>query len=427
MASRWEYYKAAYQNPVYMEESAGTSPGAATLRHPKLRPFLRPGLVDLGCGRGQGVAALNREGVESVGVDFAPTDSCTIEEDLTGCMSGTRKAGPFVTTFSANTIECLPPAAMDGFLASMCTLARRHVLVITHKRSAEEGFGHPAENVRPRGPAWWARRLSGHVDIRDVVSLETGVCGRPASAFFCVGKGRTDNFPPGESSVDQHVDRVLRHYDLEGAPEGLGLREVIRTVVATRRSPKYSLDSLRELLTSDLAPCILRELSTRWLISISDTFMVFGSPVERFGAATVSTVGQVFKGVDTYVADHPVSPGYKPPTHPVDGHTLTDGQHGPDSQADTGADFLRNTVWRTRPMLPPHLSLLYDVLWLRLRYNSPVVRSLDVRYRLFPQYEFMRTLDDANIQAFDVQAIRRAAAAAAHSSADGNVPTGHVQ
>lgn len=146
---------------AFFDGLAAPTRSSAAVVVPLLVGMLRPASVlDVGCGTGTWLAAFRAEGVGDVmGVDGGDIDPGMLEIppesfrrlDLSEPFDLGRR---FDLVVSLEVAEHLPPAAADGFVASLA--AHAPVVVFSAAVPFQGGAGH----VNEQWPSWWAERFA---------------------------------------------------------------------------------------------------------------------------------------------------------------------------------------------------------------------------------------------------------------------------
>lgn len=167
---------------------------------------------------------------------------------------------------------------------------------------------------------------------------------------------------------------------IKAAEPSLGLPQfdVIREIIYLRRSidPAEHMARFRSLLKAGGEPLVLG-FSTRWLVSLADTFADYGEPSERASAMLIVVLANVTRLAETerlFLNDAQIDPDRRE-TFVMPGTPLWDGMV---SYAIRHGDMPINMWTRIRKLLAdsPILLFIFETVLARLRENDTLIARL---------------------------------------------------
>lgn len=169
---------------AFYDETAAWSASSAAVVVPMLVELVRPSsVIDVGCGRGQWLAAFQRAGVDDVlGLDgpYVPRSELAIDPESFRAVDLERPPAlgrVFDLAVSVEVAEHLEPGTAGSFVGYLCSLAP--VVCFSAAIPGQGGVRH----VNEQWPAYWARLFADRgFEALDV--LRPVVWEHPEVAFF---------------------------------------------------------------------------------------------------------------------------------------------------------------------------------------------------------------------------------------------------
>lgn len=173
------------------------------------------------------------------------------------------------------------------------------------------------------------------------------------------------------------------HSDIAMARDNT-LLERLRPMIAKLRrriDPEKNWIAFRVFIENNIDD-VCRELNTRWLVSVCDTYIDYGDDVERRNAMIITTLTNMEKVAQSYLMwrvnyDDPFN---VPLAHEPRKMELWDGMTSMNIQA---GDVTNNLFRRIHFLLEPtpHLYAIFKTVLHRISVNDTILAAIDKRHR----------------------------------------------
>lgn len=159
-----KYYEMLYNDPElkYGDSEHGTCPAMNMRKHTV--EWLKPPVVDLGCGRGQYVEYLRARGWKATGMDWIEYNPKMEVRDIAQPLL----LGGFKSAHCIDVFEHIDDNGVTEILLNMIVTKRQAISVFCGPSSRGKGV---ELHINIKTPIDWAIKIAHYLDIHDIIQV----------------------------------------------------------------------------------------------------------------------------------------------------------------------------------------------------------------------------------------------------------------